>query len=312
MSAVTAPLADTTTCHDNFLGPLCRAIQDRHFAGADTVGVLLQDVLQGLLIFLVVLGCGRLLRRVTVGALTRTATDAQLRTLINNVFLMTTLVVAVLAAVTAAGLNINVLLTFTGLASLALGLAFQDLLKNILAGIFLLIERPFRIGDWITAGDLSGSVQTIQLRTTALRTSDGRLAILPNSTAFNNPVVNSTAYDMRQFSVAVRLAPGADLAGALARVREVVQGHDAVVREPKPFVQPRLDADGGVTLVCRYWLQYHDHDPDGVAADLVARVYEALGPWEAAVAQAAAQGQQPGVGAAEAPGAGDPPARKKG
>jgi len=310
MSAVTAPLA-AATCNDNPIGAICSAIQARSFPGANTLGVVVQDFLQGLIVFLVVLASGRLLRRFTVGALHRTTADAQLRTLINNVFLMTTLVVAVLSAVTAAGLNINVLLTFTGLASLALGLAFQDLLKNILAGIFLLIERPFRIGDWITAGDLSGSVQTIQLRTTALRTKDGRLAILPNSTAFNNPVVNSTAFDMRQYGVAVRLAPGADLAGAMARVREAAEACAEVVEEPKPFVQPRLDADGGVTLVCRYWVQYRDHDPDAVTADMVRRVYEALGPWEAAVAQAAAQAQ-PGVGAADAPGAAEPAAEKQG
>lgn len=260
---------------------VCRAIQDRGIPGGDAIGVATQDLLQGVLVFAIVIVAGRFLRRFTMRALKRANADTQLRTLINNVFMITTIAVAVFSGLTAGGLDIKVLLTFGGLASLSLGLAFQDLLRNVLAGIFLLLERPFRIGDWITAGDLSGSVQTIQLRTTALRTADGRLAILPNMTTFNTAIVNSTAYDMRQFSVAVRLPPGADLGSAIAKVRSVVEGTAGVVKEPPPFVQPRLDADGGVTLTCRYWVQYRSHDPDALSATLVTGLYDALGPWPA-------------------------------
>jgi small conductance mechanosensitive channel len=276
---MTSPLAASLACSNNLFGRLCTFTQERHFAGSDVIGVVLQDFLQGLTVFLVIFAVGRFLRRVTVRAVMRTSADAQLRTLVNNVFMMATLTVAVLAGLTAGGLNINVLLTFGGLTSLALGLAFQDLLRNILSGIFLLIERPFRIGDWITVGDISGSVQTIQLRTTALRTVDGKLAIVPNLTAFSDTVVNSTAYDMRRFSVSARLPPGGDVGKAMAAVRAVLDGHAGLAKEPKPFVQPRLDADGGVTLLCRYWVQYRSHEPDTVAAELVTGIHEALGPW---------------------------------
>jgi len=277
---MTPPPADAPlTCDSGFLQPVCSAIRDRGFSGSDILGIGVQRAGQALIVLLVVVAVGRVLRRLALRGVSRTGADAQLRTLVNNVFLIVTLTVAVLAALTAGGLSVNVLLTFGGLTSLALGLAFQDLLRNVLAGIFLLIERPFRIGDWITVGDISGSVQTIELRTTGLRTVDGKLAILPNLSAFSSPVVNSTAYDMRRFSVAVRLAPGADLEKALRSVRGVVEGFDGVVREPKPFVQPRLDSDGGVTLTARYWVEYRTHDPDALSAALVGAVYEALGPW---------------------------------
>jgi small conductance mechanosensitive channel len=296
---MTPPLA--TSCDlTGFLQVICTTISKRDFPGSDVLGVAAQDILQGLVVFVVVLAAGRFLRRVTLRAVGRTPADAQIRTLVNNVFTIVTISVAILAGLTAGGLPISVLLTFGGLGSLALGLAFQDLLRNILAGIFLLIERPFRIGDWITVGDQSGSVQTIQLRTTALRTGDGKLAILPNLAAFSGTVVNSSAYDVRQFSVAVRLAPGADLEAAMRKVREVVEKTEGVLAEPKPFVQPRLDADGGVTLVARYWVEFRSHDPDALSAALVTALYEALGPWPAQAGPAA--GATPG--AAEAPAAG--------
>ncbi len=278
---MTPPPAVTLSCDSGFLQPVCSAIRDRGFSGADILGIGVQRAGQALIVLLVVVAVGRFLRRLALRGVGRTGADAQLRTLVNNVFLIVTLAVAILAALTAGGLSVNVLLTFGGLTSLALGLAFQDLLRNVLAGIFLLIERPFRIGDWITVGDISGSVQTIELRTTGLRTADGKLAVLPNLSAFANPVVNATAYDVRQFSVAVRLAPGADLEKALRAVREVVEGFEGVAAQPKPFVQPRLDSDGGITLTARYWVEYRSHEPDALSAALVSAIYAALGPWPA-------------------------------
>jgi small conductance mechanosensitive channel len=298
---MTPPLA-AAACPDSTspIHVVCTWITDRGLPVE--LGQVIQNLLQALVVFAVVLVVGRFLRRVTLRAAVRTSIDVQLRTLVNNVFTIATMVVAVLAALTAAGLPINVLLTFGGLGSLALGLAFQDLLRNILAGIFLLIERPFRIGDWITVGDQSGSVQTIQLRTTALRTGDGKLAILPNLAAFSSTVVNASAYDVRQFSVAVRLAPGADLEAAMRTVREVVERTEGVLKEPKPFVQPRLDADGGVTLVARYWVEFRRFDPDALSATLVTALYEALGPWPAP------DGTPPGTAADATPPAGEAPA----
>jgi small-conductance mechanosensitive channel len=278
MTAMPAAACDT---NGSPFARLCTFIEERHFGGSDVIGVVVQNMLQAVLVFILVFVVGRFLRRITLRAIGRTTPNAQLHTLVNNVFTIATLVVAILAALTAGGLSISVLLTIGGLSSLAIGLAFQDLLRNVLAGIFLLIERPFRIGDWITVGDQSGSVQTIQLRTTALRTGDGQLAILPNLAAFSGIVVNSNAYDTRQFSVAARLAPGRELEPALRTVRRLVEATEGVSKQPPPFVQPRLDADGGVTLFCRYWVEYRRHDPDTLAATLVEALHEALGPWPA-------------------------------
>jgi small conductance mechanosensitive channel len=285
---MTAPLA--ADCSGSIYGGVCRLIQARDFPGSEATAIAVQNLLQGVTIFVVVLLVGRFSRRFAVRALDRTGTDAQLRTLVNNVFLIVTLTVAALAGLTAGGLSINVLLTFGGLASLALGLAFQDLLRNVLAGIFLLIERPFRIGDWIIVGDHAGSVQTIQLRTTALRTADGRLAILPNLEAFSGTVINATAFDVRRHSVAVRLAPGAELRQAIDGIRAVLDGSAEVATSPAPAVLPRMDSDGGITLVCRYWVEYRTHEPDALAGVLVERIHDALGPWQSPPPAQAAPG----------------------
>lgn len=257
------------------LDSLCSNI-DRHDP-TRVLGPLLEHVIGPVLVFAAVYVAGRLIRRLLVRAMQRARGDAQVRALLNNVITVATVVLAVLGALTAAGLDISVLLTFGGLFSLAIGLAFQDLLRNILAGIFLLLERPFRIGDTITVGDQSGVVQTIHLRTTQLRTADGRLAILPNLSAFSNTVVNSSAFVTRRYEVSVWVPATVALAATLRVVRRELGRTAGISTDSPATVQPRVDLDSGATMLeCRYWLDYREHDPDAVAADLSERLRAAV------------------------------------
>jgi small-conductance mechanosensitive channel len=259
---------------NNPLGGLCGLI-DEHTHGA-IAGPILGRLLWALVILVVVIVAGRVLRTIGEHGLERGGADAQVRTLVHNVLVASTVVLALLAALTAAGLPLSVLLTFGGLTSLAIGLAFQDLLRNVIAGIFLLVERPFRLGDLITVGELTGTVQTVELRTTALRLGDGRLAVIPNLSAFGGAVINASAYALRQFTVSIRLAADADVEEAMRRARQVLEATPALEKEPPPRVQPDLDLDASVSLHCQYWLKPVDHDPDAVAADLATRLGAAL------------------------------------
>ena len=138
-------------------------------------------------------------------AMSRSKADRQVRTLVRNLITVTTYVVAVISALVVYGVNVAVILTAAGVGTVAIGLAFQDLLRNVLAGIWLLLEQPFRLGDTITVMDQTGAVQNITLRTTTLRTGVGELAILPNLTVFTGIVVNTTHYDTRRLTVGVRI-----------------------------------------------------------------------------------------------------------
>src|ERR1035437_5672950 len=161
-------------CLKNPLIWACQQIQD-HLGSGNALAPLVQDVLDGITVFLIILIAGQLLRRVLVAATERRA-DPQVHALTRNVMTIFTWAFAAgggLVALGAGGVDVRWVLTFGGVFSLAIGLAFQDLLRNILAGIFILLEKPFRIGDHVAIGDCEGVVQTIALQTTALRTGDG-------------------------------------------------------------------------------------------------------------------------------------------
>jgi small-conductance mechanosensitive channel len=262
------------TCQPDFLFyDLCRVISDHDPTGV--AGPVTVHAIGAIGSFLLVYIAGRVLRRIAEAALTRAHADVQVRTLLHNVITAATYAAALLTAIVVAGVNVAVLLTAAGVTTVAIGLAFQDILRNILAGMWLLLERPFRLGDNITVQDQSGVVQTITLRTTTLKTGDGRLAVVPNLTAFTNPVVNASTYTLRQFAVNVRLDEKSDLEKVLRAVRTALEKTPNLAGRPAPAVVPQLD--GEILLVrCSYWIDQTSHNADAVAADVVGRVWKAV------------------------------------
>ncbi len=253
-----------------FFDDLCTSVNSHDPSGI--LGPLIERLIGPLVIFLLVVGIGRVARRLIDRAVQRAHGDQQVRALLRNVGGAVTYFFAALCGLVTAGVPLAFLLTFGGLASLAIGLAFQDVLRNVLAGIWLLVERPFRIGDLISVSDMSGVVQTITLRTTALRTGDGRLAILPNLTVFSGVVVNSSAYGQRQYTVTVRVERDHDLEAAMRGARRELEATSEVATNPPPRVDVQLDGEG-MLLHCRYWLDYRAHDIDAIAADVARRVW---------------------------------------
>jgi len=196
--------------------------------------------------------------------------------LVRNLITVTTYVVALITALVVYGVNVAVILTAAGIGTVAVGLAFQDLLRNVLAGIWLLLEQPFRLGDVITVVDQTGAVQNITLRTTTLRTGVGELAILPNLTVFTGIVINSSHYDTRRLSVSVRLPVGADIAGLVRRAREAVGKVPGVDDKPGMLFEPILDGDAPL-LKCSFWVDQREQDPDAVTVGVAEQLWEVVG-----------------------------------
>lgn len=261
------------TCQPDFLFyGLCRLISDHDPTGV--AGPVAVHAIGAIGTFLVVYIAGRVVRRLADSAMARAGTDVQVKVLLHNVTTAVTYVAALLSALVVAGVNIAVMLTAAGVTTVAIGLAFQDILRNVLAGIWLLLERPFRLGDNITVQDQSGLVQDITLRTTTLKTYDGRLAVVPNLTVFTTPVVNASTYQLRQFTVGVRMPPDSDLEGLVRAATAALKDSDALADRPAPSVSPQLDGEA-LLLCCRYWVDQTSHDPDAVAADVARRVWQA-------------------------------------
>ena len=264
-------IADLACNPGNWFDFVCRAIQPTGVGGP--VGPFVEALISAFSIFAVIYLVGRVIRLLVLWGMRRGKADRQVRTLVRNLITVTTYAVALVSALVAAGVNVAVIVTAAGVGTVAIGLAFQDLLRNVLAGIWLLIEQPFRLGDTITVLDQTGSVQNITLRTTTLRTGLGELAILPNLTVFTGIVINTTHYDTRRMSVGVRLAAGADLASLLRQARIAVQGTPGVAAKPPVHLEPVLDGEAPV-LRCSFWVDQRAEDPDALTATVAERLWQ--------------------------------------
>jgi small-conductance mechanosensitive channel len=268
-------IATTSTCDSsNWFNFVCTAIQSRDQSGL--IGPFVQHLLSAVAIFVVVYLLGRLARMLVLWTMRRSKADRQVRTLVRNLIIVTTYVVAVISALVVYGVNVAVILTAAGVGTVAIGLAFQDLLRNVLAGIWLLLEQPFRLGDTITVLDQTGAVQNITLRTTTLRTGVGELAILPNLTVFTGIVINSSHYDTRRLSVSVRLPAGADLADMMRRARSAVEQTPGVDDKPGIALEPILDGEAPV-LRCSFWVDQREQDPDAVTVAVAEHLWDVTG-----------------------------------
>lgn len=263
-------LADLSCDPRTAFDGVCRAINPHD--PTRLAGPIVERLIGPVLILLAIYFAGRLLRRFIDAAMHRGSADLQVRTLVRNLVTAVTYVIGIMSAIVAAGVDVALLVTVAGLGTVAIGLALQDVLRNILAGIWLLLEHPFRLGDNIEVLDQAGVVQNITLRTTTLRTADGRLAVLPNLTAFSNPLVNSSTYTLRRFTVALREPAGVDIDRAISRAREVLSAVPEVAHRPEPSVSPQVDGRA-VVLHCKYWIDQTAHNPDAVAADVTRRLW---------------------------------------
>ncbi len=165
-----------------------------------------------------------------------------------------------------------------GLFGLAFGLAFQDVLKNWISGFFLLLERPFNLGDWIIVGTWSGRVETIRLRVTEMRAVDGEKIMVPNQQVYTSAIINRSSYASRRFVSVARIPEGADPRGLLTRALAEVTKVRGIASDPTPRVALVPKPDGPPTLEASFWINYREFDIDRVKGEVDARIaHVALG-----------------------------------
>jgi len=151
------------------------------------------------------------------------------------------------------GFNTASILTVLGAAGLAIGLAMKDSLSNIAAGIMLLILRPYRQGDFIDCGSISGSIQEMGLFSTTLKTPDGLFVSAPNSVVFGTPIKNYSRNPTRRADIQVGVAYSDSLPVALQTMRELLNADPLVLKDPAPEVLVSELADSSVVLTLRFW-----------------------------------------------------------
>lgn len=174
----------------------------------------------------------------------------------------------------ALGANWAAVVASLGAITVALGLALQDVLKNFVAGIYLLIEQPFKIGDRVTVKGVGGEVEGVGIRTMVLRTEEGMRVMVPNNTVFTEVVTNRSAYDTRH--VALQIADTrVDFDKMNGLVDEALAPFAGIVRNPAPRLTIQKATDDLATIGLDYWYRGGDTPLTAVIEGLQDRFPEA-------------------------------------
>jgi small-conductance mechanosensitive channel len=215
---------------------------------------LLPLLLVAVVVFVVLLFIAKGLRHLAERALSRTS-NRSAATAIGRILYIVMVSLAVLIAVTIAfpTMTPGRLFSVLGIGGVAIGFAFKDIFQNLLAGILLLLRHPFRVGDEITTGEFTGTVEAIETRATYIRTYDGKRVIIPNSDVYTKPVTVISAYDMLRTEYDVGIGYGDDLARAKAIALEAVRSVEGVLAEPAPDVLVWELAGSSKNLRVRWW-----------------------------------------------------------
>lgn len=172
------------------------------------------------------------------------------------------LLLGALVAVTAAfpGFTPADLVGALGIGSVAIGFAFKDIFQNFLAGILILITKPFRVGDQIIFKEYEGTVEDIQTRATYIRSYDGRRVIIPNGELYTNSVTVNTAFPKRRWEYDIGIGYGDDVERAREIILRVLREAEDVSPDPKADVILVDFAESSTNLRARWWTDSHIAD----------------------------------------------------
>lgn len=165
---------------------------------------------------------------------------------------------ALITALHQLGLRLGVLLGAAGILSVAIGFASQTSASNLISGLFLVAERPFVIGDYVTVNGITGEVVAIDLLSVKLRTWDNLFVRVPNETMMKTELTNLFHYPVRRLDTRLRVSLREDLDRVDQVLREVAEQHEALLTDPEPLVLFQSFGESGVEIQYSVWYRRED------------------------------------------------------
>jgi small conductance mechanosensitive channel len=212
----------------------------------------------GLLFLLII--TARFVRALAARAVRRISHLSQLmQDFLLKVTFWLTFAIGIMIVLSVLGVNITPLFAVLGGASFILAFAMQETLGNLAAGLMIMINKPFDVGDLIDTNGVIGEVEAVSIVSTTVRTLDNQVVILPNSQVWGSIITNVTVSPVRRVDMVFGIGYGDDIDTATQVLERLVRDHPLVLDEPEPRIAVHELADSSVNFVCRPWTKTENY-----------------------------------------------------
>lgn len=234
--------------------PAAKAVSDVDLSSySDQALKIGLHVLGALLVVLVGMWIARRIADFAQAALGRAKVDVMLSGFLRNLTYGLLIALLLVTALGVLGVPSAPMVAALGTAGLAIGLALQGSLSNLAWGVLLIIFRPFGIGDFVHAGGIDGTVDSINLMHTVLLLPDGREAIVPNGKIGSDAITNYNRRGTRRFELTVGIGYKDNIGAAMAEIRKLFEQDKRILTDPAPGVWTTALGESSVDLVIRAW-----------------------------------------------------------
>jgi small conductance mechanosensitive channel len=216
-------------------------------------------VIAAIAIFIIGRWVAKGFRSVTQRLMEKRNVDPTITGFVGNLTYMALLVFVIIAALGQLGIQTTSFIAILGAAGLAIGLALQGSLSNFAAGFLMLIFKPFKVGDYVEAAGVAGTVEAIQIFTTTLKTPDNKTVIIPNSGVTSGNIINWTVKGTRRVDLVFGISYDDDIDKAKQIMADVLAKDDKILKDPPLQIAVSELADSSVNFVVRPWVNIEDY-----------------------------------------------------
>jgi small conductance mechanosensitive channel len=217
-------------------------------------------LLAALFIFVLSLYVARLISNFLKRVLQRRRAPAGVVQLLGQLALWSIIVAGMITALQQF-VDVTAFLAGLGILGFTVGFALQDIMKNFAAGVILLVQQPFHVGETIGVKGFDGTVLAIDLRSTEMKATDGRVVILPNADVLANPIINYSRANQRRVELSLSLSHTSEPSTVRQIVLDAIEAIPGFVGEPAPVIVFNSLSDHAMELNANFWVDVTKNDP---------------------------------------------------
>lgn len=250
---------DNATSEESIEKQLSRLDKWLHAAG-DWLLEFLPKLIIAILIVAIGFLIAKYLTKLIVKTMKKGKIEPSVKSFLISLISVVLKILVIICALGTLGIDMTSIITVLGTATVAIGLALKDSMANIASGVLIIINKPFKVGDYLSTEGLEGTVIKIEMMHTTLMSFDGKEVILPNSRVTSNNVINYNVEGHRRLDLPFSISYNDDIITAKEAIMKVLNSDERIISEPElPLVGVDSHGESGINLIVKVWCRPEDY-----------------------------------------------------